>query len=162
MKGDAPVRTPNPRRARGPNTPRPAADPGPPVLTEPRLAALLLYVSGSAGDDDGRIAGDFAATLADTREVLARQPLTNTFDWRLPRRCVEDQVRAAVAAKIARGDERFRCGAGELFLDALNGDTEETIAIERGALETLVWDHLEAALLRGACVMYCLLKDGAR
>ena len=156
------MRTPNPRRARQPKNPGPPADPVPSVLTEPHLVALLLYVSGSAGDDDGRIAADFAATLADTREVLTRQPLTNTFDWRLPRRCVEDQVRAAVAAKIARGDERFRSGAGRLFLDALNGDTEETIAIKRGALKTLVWDHIEAALLRGACVMYCLLKDGAR
>ena len=123
---------------------------------------MLLYVSGSAGDEDRRIAADFAATLPGTRDALTRLPLTNTFDWRLPRRCVEDQVRAAVAAKIARGDERFRCGAGRLFLDALNGDPEETIPLTRGALETLLWDHLEAALLRGACVMYCLLKDGAR
>ena len=132
----------------------------PSALTDPHLAALLLFVSGTH-DDDGRHAADFAAALADTRERLTSQPLTSAFDWRR-HPSVEDQVRAAVATKIARIQDPYHSSVGRLILDALNGDTEETIAVKRGALRTLVSDHIDAALLRGACVMYYLLKDGAR
>lgn len=143
-------------------TPRKESPTALPALTDPHLAALLLYVSGTHDDDDGLTAAEFAATLADTRELLTRQPLTNTFDWRLQQRSIEDQVRAAVAAKIVHTADPVESAAGRLLVDALSGDTEETIAVKRAALQTLVSDHIDAALLRGACVMYCLLQDGAR
>ncbi len=151
----------NPRRPR-PATPAhkrqtPASIP---PLTDPHLTALLMFLANKSPSEDGCVDRAFSAALADADALLSSLPLTSAFDDILTRPCLNNQVRAATEASTGTDADQRRRLLAEIF-DGEQHDADPITAAV-GGVQALLWDYTGHGMVRGACLMYRLLKGGAR
>jgi hypothetical protein len=132
----------------------------PAPLRDPRLVALLMFLDDCSGDDDeGSVAASYAAALADADAMLTSHPLTTSFACYLDRPEFKDLVTRAVTE--GRGDYQREKSLNRQ-IQSEHGNDDDLITGTRIELKGLVWCYADAAMLRGACLMYRLLTGGTR
>ncbi len=148
----------NPRRSRHATRPDAA-----PPLTDPHLAALLLHISCSDGihDNDGRHAARLAQSAASAHRLLTSQPITSAFGMYIDRPGVEEQVSANLLADIPNWtDPKDSRRAFKAIDAALESAGPKTILAND--VEEILPAYVYHSVQLGACLMYELLKGGAR
>lgn len=137
-----------------------------PVITDPRLVALLMFINGDNKDDDnnGSTIADYARALADADAMLTSQPLTSAFALYLDRPSMGDFVTRAVKRQAAQFTRPDPCASlmDQVMTETPTASDHEPIAGSRNAWQTICWTYSEQALLRGACLMYRLMAGGAK
>ena len=143
------------RRQRTTHRKKPAAS-----LADARLTALLMYLTGTNQDDDGRIADRFAHAHDAARRMLSSRPLTSAFSLQLRRPELNELIYRNILQDMRRWLDATET---RRVLERVQGDRwRESESVSRLDLQQLFLAHQDHGVLAGACLMYELLDGGAR
>ncbi len=133
----------------------------PPTLSDPHLAALLLFIGGVNSDDDGRAAARFARMQAAAATMLTTPPITAAFDLSVDR----PDVYSVVGADVRQDLRTWTDPAGsKRAYDAIEAawHEENDDRVSYKDVRDMLPSYIDAGVRLGACLMYELLKGGAR
>lgn len=137
----------------------------PPQLTDPHLAALLSFIDGSRRDDyDGRFAAIYGRALAAADQMLTSLPVTSAFELHRDRPSIYEVICSAIEADIAATDtdpaDTLR--AFTSIQDAWHEDSVGERSVDDKDITNMMPSYIDHSVYVGACLMYRLLKGGAR
>ena len=134
-----------------------------PPITDAHLIALLSFITyGDHKDDGGHSAATFANAARAAQSMLTTQPLTSAFGLLLHQPSVYDEVSKCLAAHIRHHwtDPKDSIRAFNAIETARREENDDDVKAHD--VMDLLPSYMDQALLLGACLMYELLKGGAR
>jgi hypothetical protein len=133
-----------------------------PIFTNPHLTALLTYIARSGEDGDGRAAAQFERCMASAHTLFASYPLTSAFALFRDRPSIYDEVSANVRAEIQHWTDPKDSLRAFTAVDDARRDDSDSDTVAANDINEVADSYIEQGVLLGACLMYQMLKGGAR
>jgi hypothetical protein len=133
-----------------------------PTLRDPLLTALLSYIDGGAADDDdGRKAVIFGRALQGADRLLTSEPITSAFQLFADRPAMYEVVAESIVADLPNWTAPIETRRAFEAVEMARHD-EGPDTIDSSDVNMIANSYIDHGMLLGACLMYRLLKGGAR
>lgn len=133
-------------------------------LTDPHLTALLSYIHGGRREDpDGRFAELYGRAAAAANGLLTSQPVSSAFELHIHRPTIYEAVSSTLKADLQHWtDPADSLRAFNAIEEAWHEQSIGERSVDDRDLTEMMPAYIDHAVYVGACLMYRLLKGGAR